>query len=97
MTVYDDVDLEDMSWDSELESYTYECPCGDLFQISKDELRAGEEIARCPACTLGVRVIYDADDFAPGCESDDDGNATPTPAPMLPPKVRCVRPDEHDD
>lgn len=85
-SVYDEVDLEDMAWDEELKCYTYECPCGDLFQISPGDLRAGEEIARCPSCTLVVRVVYDLDDFsADECDSDWRG----------PPPVRCVRPDDH--
>lgn len=63
MTVYDDVEIEDMEWNDDLAAYTYECPCGDLFQISLDELRDGEDIAHCPSCTLIVRVIYDEADF----------------------------------
>lgn len=32
-----------MDWNEELQAFTYECPCGDLFQISMEELEAGEE------------------------------------------------------
>ena len=32
---YDEIDLEDMDWNSELGAFTYQCPCGDLFQISE--------------------------------------------------------------
>ena len=56
---YEEVALEDMVWDEEQSAYTYECPCGDLFQITLDELKAGEEIARCPSCSLFITVIYD--------------------------------------
>ncbi|KAJ7564007.1 hypothetical protein O6H91_03G133800 [Diphasiastrum complanatum] len=49
---YDDVEIEDMEWNDELQAYTYPCPCGDLFQITREELRIGEEIARCPSCSL---------------------------------------------
>lgn len=31
---YDEVDLEDMDWNEELQAFTYQCPCGDLFQIT---------------------------------------------------------------
>jgi hypothetical protein len=31
---YDEVEIEDMSWSEELQAYTYQCPCGDLFQIT---------------------------------------------------------------
>jgi len=52
-----------MDWDDKLQAYTYQCPCGDVFQITKPELANGEEIAHCPSCSLIVRVIYDQDDF----------------------------------
>ncbi|MFS7920721.1 putative DPH-type metal-binding domain-containing protein [Helianthus anomalus] len=60
---YDDVEIEDMEWNEELKAYTYPCPCGDLFQITKDELKIGEEIARCPSCSLYITVIYNMEDF----------------------------------
>lgn len=60
---YDDVEIEDMEWNDELQSYTYPCPCGDLFQITKEELKIGEEIARCPSCSLYITVIYNLEDF----------------------------------
>ncbi|MFS7957546.1 putative DPH-type metal-binding domain-containing protein [Helianthus anomalus] len=55
---YVDVDIEDMKWNEELKAYTYPCPCGDLFQITKDELKIGEEIARCPCCSLYINIQY---------------------------------------
>ncbi|KAK7841448.1 diphthamide biosynthesis protein 3 [Quercus suber] len=36
---YDDVEIEDMEWNSELQAYTYPCLCRDLFKITKDELK----------------------------------------------------------
>ncbi|CAD5168608.1 unnamed protein product [Musa acuminata subsp. malaccensis] len=68
---YDDVEIEDMEWSEELQAFTYPCPCGDLFQITKEELRLGEEIARCPSCSLFITVVYNPEDFA----------ADPTPDP----------------
>lgn len=62
-TLYDEVEIEDMEWNSTLGAFTYQCPCGDLFQITPQELRDGEDIAHCPSCTLVVRVIYDPDDY----------------------------------
>lgn len=32
---YDDIEIEDMEWNEELSAFTYPCPCGDLFQITK--------------------------------------------------------------
>ncbi|CAI0406772.1 unnamed protein product [Linum tenue] len=52
-----------MEWNEELQSFTYPCPCGDLFQITKEDLRIGEEIARCPSCSLYITVIYNPEDF----------------------------------
>lgn len=60
---YDDVEIEDMEWNEELKAFTYPCPCGDLFQITKEDLKIGEEIARCPSCSLYITVIYNMEDF----------------------------------
>lgn len=78
MTMYDEVEIEDMTWDDELGAFTYQCPCGDLFQITRTELSAGEEIAHCPSCTLVVRVIYDPEDFA-----KDASNKRPRTPPRV--------------
>jgi diphthamide biosynthesis protein 3 len=55
---YEEVDITDMEYDEENEMYTYPCPCGDKFQISTDEILDGEEIGRCPSCSLIIHVIY---------------------------------------
>ncbi len=69
-TPYEEVPLADMRWDESLQAFTYECPCGDLFQISGDELAAGEDIAHCPSCSLVVRVLLDdVDAFAADWEA----------------------------
>ncbi|CAK9871879.1 unnamed protein product [Sphagnum jensenii] len=60
---YDDVEIEDMEWNEEIRAFTYPCPCGDLFQITKEDLKIGEEIARCPSCSLYITVIYNLEDF----------------------------------
>lgn len=31
---YDEIDIEDMDWSEEIQAFTYQCPCGDLFQIT---------------------------------------------------------------
>ncbi|CAG4988754.1 unnamed protein product [Colias eurytheme] len=64
MTVFhDEVEIEDFEYDEDEEMYYYPCPCGDRFQISKEELIAGEEVATCPSCSLVVKVIYDLEKF----------------------------------
>ncbi|KAK9767647.1 Diphthamide biosynthesis protein 3 [Basidiobolus ranarum] len=60
---YDEVEIEDMEFDEENEIYHYPCPCGDRFEITLEELYDGEEIARCPSCSLIIRVIYEPEDF----------------------------------
>jgi CSL zinc finger len=59
--VYDEIEIEDMTFDKDTEIYSYPCPCGDKFSISLEELLDGEEIATCPSCTLRIRIIYDDD------------------------------------
>ncbi|XVF00627.1 hypothetical protein REPUB_Repub04eG0017100 [Reevesia pubescens] len=72
---YDDVEIEDMQWNEELKAYTYPCPCGDLFQITEEELKLGEEVASCPSCSLYITVIYNAEDF-----SDNKSKEQPLPS-----------------
>ncbi|PVV01278.1 hypothetical protein BB560_004310, partial [Smittium megazygosporum] len=63
MSFYDSVEIEDMEFDEDLGVYSYPCPCGDRFQISLEELYAGEDAATCPSCSLILQVIYDPEDF----------------------------------
>jgi diphthamide biosynthesis protein 3 len=58
--IYDEVEIEDMTYDSTLEIYHYPCPCGDRFEIGIADLRDGEEIAVCPSCSLMIKVIFEA-------------------------------------
>ncbi|XP_006816531.1 diphthamide biosynthesis protein 3-like [Saccoglossus kowalevskii] len=65
MSVYhDEIEIEDMEYDEEEEIYYYPCPCGDRFEITKEDLQNGEDVATCPSCSLIIKVIYDIDDFA---------------------------------
>lgn len=56
---YDEIEIEDMTWDDAKKVYHYPCPCGDRFEISKVQLANYEDIATCPSCSLIIRVIYD--------------------------------------
>ena len=60
---YDEIDLEDMDWNAELGAFTFQCPCGDLFQITPEELMAGEEVGHCPSCSLVITVVYEPDEL----------------------------------
>ncbi|MQL89123.1 hypothetical protein Taro_021699, partial [Colocasia esculenta] len=82
---YDDVEIEDMEWNEELKAFTYPCPCGDVFQITREELLAGEEIARCPSCSLYITVVYNPEDFADGPRKEK-GVEPPKQQPQPTPK-----------
>ena len=78
LSFYDEVELEDMESDENNQLFHYPCPCGDRFEISIAQLRAEEDVARCPSCTLLIRVIYDPLDFM-----DSDGANPPAVSPMV--------------
>ena len=63
MTVYDEIEIEDMDWESDIATFFYNCPCGDRFVITLDQLVAGEDIAECPSCTLRIKVIFQSEDL----------------------------------
>ena len=63
MTIYDEIEIEDLDYDTYEKMFYYNCPCGDRFMISLDDLRAGEDIAECPSCTLQIRIIFESDDL----------------------------------
>ncbi|PRP77930.1 diphthamide biosynthesis protein 3 [Planoprotostelium fungivorum] len=60
---YDEVEIEDLEFDEDSETFYYPCPCGDRFQVTLEELKSGEEIARCPSCSLLIRIIYSPEDL----------------------------------
>jgi diphthamide biosynthesis protein 3 len=53
---YDEVEIEDMEYNEEEQTYYFPCPCGDRFQITLEELQQGDEIAHCPSCSLIIRL-----------------------------------------
>lgn len=55
--VYEEVPLEKWLYLDTEERFIYECPCGDLFSLTVDELRAGVRETECPSCSLRVRVL----------------------------------------
>ena len=59
LNIYDEIEIEDMTFDKTLQIYHYPCPCGDRFEIGVADLRDGEEIAVCPSCSLMIKVIFD--------------------------------------
>lgn len=63
--VYDEIEIEDCTYDETLQIYHYPCPCGDRFEISIDDMRDGYDIARCPSCSLTIRLIFEPSDLPP--------------------------------
>jgi diphthamide biosynthesis protein 3 len=59
MSFYDEIEIEDMTFDSSLQIYHFPCPCGDRFEICIDDLRNGEDVAVCPSCSLMIKVIFE--------------------------------------
>ena len=72
MSIYEEVEFEDLDYDPVTQTYSYPCPCGDKFSITLDALWDGEDIATCPSCTLRIEIIYDEEDLPPLREEDDD-------------------------
>jgi diphthamide biosynthesis protein 3 len=71
MSFYDEIEIEDMTFDPKLQIYHYPCPCGDRFEIAIADLRDGEEVAVCPSCSLMIKVIFEVDDL-PKEEAQDE-------------------------
>lgn len=65
--IYDEIEIEDMTYDPTLQIYHYPCPCGDRFEIGIADLRDGEEIAVCPSCSLMIRVVFEVVSHEEGC------------------------------
>ncbi|QPG76152.1 Diphthamide biosynthesis protein 3 [Brettanomyces nanus] len=63
ISVYDQIEIEDFTFDPDLQVFSYPCPCGDRFQISLGDMEDGENIAVCPSCSLMVEVIFEKEDL----------------------------------
>lgn len=63
MSYYDQIEIEDMTFDPVTQLFTYPCPCGDRFQVFIDDLQDGEDVAVCPSCSLMIQVIFEPEDL----------------------------------
>ncbi|KAK0117375.1 Diphthamide biosynthesis protein 3 [Cadophora gregata f. sp. sojae] len=79
--IYDEIEIEDMTYDPALEIYHYPCPCGDRFEIAIADLRDNEDIAVCPSCSLMIKVIFEVDDL-PKPEEDTTTAEETTQVPV---------------
>ena len=75
--VYEEVKLQDMTYNENEELYQYTCPCGDLFEIGLEDLWDGEDIALCPSCSLKLKVLFTEADLPPleDLSGEEDGAA----------------------
>ena len=72
MSIYEEIEIEDLDYNPKTQIYTYPCPCGDKFTISLEALWDGEDIATCPSCTLRIEIIYDEEDLPPLRDDSDE-------------------------
>ncbi|SCV99739.1 LAFE_0B01442g1_1 [Lachancea fermentati] len=77
MSTYDQVEIEDMTFDPDTQIFSYPCPCGDKFQIFIDDMFDGEDVAVCPSCSLMIQVIFEKEDLV--CYYDEAGAQPPEP------------------
>ena len=63
LSFYDQVDLLDFTFHSSTKMFSYPCPCGDVFLVSLEDLRNGENVSHCPSCSLVVLVIFSSRDL----------------------------------
>ena len=68
--VYDEIEIDDLEYEEDEETFIYPCPCGDKFRITVSQLRGGEVIATCPSCSLQIRIIFDMEDLDEFLESN---------------------------
>ena len=54
--VYDDVEIEDMDFDEEKQTYFYPCPCGDKFFITLVRGRGWRKKPSLQASRPGIRL-----------------------------------------
>lgn len=89
MSIYEEVEIEDMVYDENDYSYTYPCPCGDKFRITLEDLWDGEDIAKCPSCTLRIMVIYEESDL-PELPPEEEGEDNDESEELLVEKMKSV-------
>ncbi|GKT99409.1 diphthamide biosynthesis protein 3 [Fusarium langsethiae] len=80
ISIYDEVEIEDMTFDEAMGVYQFPCPCGDKFQITLEDLLDEQDIAVCPSCSLMIRVIFDLDDLPKPPASGASGGQVPITA-----------------
>ncbi|GMF16296.1 unnamed protein product [Phytophthora lilii] len=65
VVVSDEVPLADMrrevlpgeAGDEDEVLFTHQCRCGDLYEVTKEELQDGVDVVPCTGCSLHIRVL----------------------------------------
>jgi diphthamide biosynthesis protein 4 len=57
--INEDVDLDDMDYDEETESFSMPCRCSGSYTIYEKDMELGVNTASCDNCSLIIRVLYD--------------------------------------
>ena len=57
--IYDEIEIDDLDFDPDDNTFYYPCPCGDKFRISAKQLQTGTVIATCPSCSLQIKIVFD--------------------------------------
>ncbi|POM79676.1 DnaJ domain containing hypothetical protein [Phytophthora palmivora] len=68
VVVSDEVPLSDMlrevlqgeDGDEDEVIFTHQCRCGDLYEITSEELQDGVDVVPCTGCSLHIRVLHDS-------------------------------------
>ncbi|KAL6120764.1 hypothetical protein NUSPORA_02458 [Nucleospora cyclopteri] len=63
VTYYEEVKLQNFTFNKDTGVFTYPCPCGDVFIITLPDLEKGEMVAECFSCSLKVICLYKEDDL----------------------------------
>ncbi|CDO65455.1 zinc finger protein, putative [Plasmodium reichenowi] len=56
--IYEEVNLIDFEFDESIKTFFYPCPCGDIFEVTLEDLFKGENILKCPSCSLTIKILY---------------------------------------
>ncbi|CAG8744377.1 25743_t:CDS:2 [Dentiscutata erythropus] len=54
-----EIDLDDMEYNQETNSYSIRCRCGGLYIITEENMDQGADIIGCTDCSLRIRVLYE--------------------------------------
>ncbi|KAG4105905.1 dnaJ-like protein subfamily C member 24-like protein [Neocallimastix lanati (nom. inval.)] len=57
--INEEIDLDDMEYDEDEETYFSECRCGGIYKITVDDLENNVNVISCDICSLKIKVLYE--------------------------------------